>query len=250
MQDPKLEQILRGMADRNWHIHTVYSPCAASEMTIKNIVAMADRAKLQIVALVDHHHPGDTHLLTRMMSLKAMLERLPHKAIVIVGAELSAYGEGLYAEDEEANQMVDYRLYASNHYHLNGWEHPRKPSPEAYKEHTLAVLRRLIPSGRAGCIAHPFVASYLAGHVEDLFGVTRAYADRELGDLFELAKRHGVAWEVSTRHLPFDPLFARRYLRLGLEIGVDFRLGTDAHTLRDIDPRPQVEHLIEVLRAG
>ena len=77
--------------------------------------------------------------------------------------------------------------------------------------------------------------------------MTRLVGDDELAELFALARRHGVAWEISTKHLARDIPFARRYLAIGFEAGADFRMGTDAHTLCELDPRPQVERLIRML---
>lgn len=299
MFNSKIESELRAMADRNWHIHTTYSTCARPEMTPERILAAVDRLGLKSVALVDHHHPGESQLVCNLASLASDVSRRAHQAKVIIGAELSAFGIAQYAESLADIQGIAYRLYACNHYHIQGWEHPDVPStspqsgkpagrqgwplpsaprcgakgplvrqptdgdvvipmrlrdrndmaPLAYKEHSLAVLRNLIPTGRAHCIAHPFLGSYLSAYIEDDRVMTRLFSDDELAELFGLARRHGVAWEISTRHLIHDVPFARRYLSVGFAAGADFRLGTDAHALGGIDPRPQVERLIKALKA-
>ncbi|MBU4289995.1 MAG: hypothetical protein KKG09_03365 [Verrucomicrobia bacterium] len=225
-------------------------------MTPEHVLATADRLGLKSMALVDHHHPGDSHLDANLASLKSDVSRRPHRVEVILGAELSAYGIDRYAESLADIQAIDYRLYACNHYHVQsvahpeqGWEHPDHPSPLGYKEHTLAILRKLIPSGRAHCIAHPYLGCYLSAYLDDVRAMTRLITNDELAELFALARRPYVAWEISTRHLIRDVPFARRYLDVGFEAGVDFHLGTDAHALCEIDPRPQVERLIEAMKA-
>lgn len=247
MLNPDIESKLRELADWNWHIHTIYSDCADPEMTPENILAEVDRLGLQGVALVDHHHPGDGALASRLASLKADVRRRPHKTEVLVGAELSAYGIGRYAEEPAEIEAIAFRLYACNHYHLQGWELPGVRSPSGFKTHSLAVLRGLLVTGRAHCIAHPLLGIYMRPFLKDVQAVTRLVSDEELAELFNLARAHGVAWEISTKHLVRDLAFARRYLAIGLEAGADFRLGTDAHTLREIDPRPQVIRLIRML---
>ena len=256
MSAPDIESKLRVLADRNWHIHTIYSDCAAPEMTPERVLAEADRVGLRGIALVDHHHPGDAHPEVKLAGLKAVVGGCSYRAEVILGAELSAYGVDRYAETLDEIQSIDYCLYAGNHYHMQNREHPERSwelpadrSPLGFKEHTLAILRKLIPSGRAHCIAHPFLGCYLSGFLNDTRALTRLVTDDELAELFALACRHGVAWEVSTRHLVNDLPFARRYLEVGFASGADFRLGTDAHCLRDLDPRPQLDRLIQMLDA-
>ncbi|MBI3985305.1 MAG: hypothetical protein HY343_00135 [Lentisphaerae bacterium] len=249
MINPQLQTALREMSGENWHIHTVFSPCADAEMVARDIVMTADRLGLRTIVLVDHHHPGKNDALTPILFLKASLSKIAHTVNVILGAELSAYGRNRYGEDIKTNRAIEYRLYACNHYHLREWEKPRKQTPAAYAEHSLDILRELIPSGRAACIAHPLLGSYLTGMLENPRQVTQAISDKNLEDMFALSKTHRVAWEISTRHLMTDPAFAWRFLHIGFEAGVDFRLGTDAHRLRDIDPKPQVADLITALQA-
>ncbi len=241
---PGLASKLRALADRNWHVHTIFSDCAAPEMKPETILAEADRLGLQGLALVDHHHPGDAGMASHLAALAASVRRCAHRAEVLVGAELSAYGIGRYAEEPAEIGGIAFRLYACNHYHLQGWELPAERSAAAFKAHALAVLEALIPTGRAHCIAHPWLGIYLTSVLENIQALTRLVSDAELAAMFALARRHGVAWEISTKHLVRDVPFARRYLAIGFEAGADFRLGTDAHTLGELDPRPQVERLI------
>lgn len=248
MFTPTIEAELRALAGWNWHVHTCRSFCAAPEMTPESVLAEADRLGLLGIALVDHHHPGDPVMAPQLAELAAAVAKTPQRAQALVGAELSACGVDRYAEELSEIREIAFRLYAGNHYHIPGWEHPADRSPLGYKEHTLAILRRLIPSGRAHCIAHPFLGSYLSNCLEDPLAMTRLIADDELAELFGLARRHGVAWEISPKRLVKDIAFARRFLSVGFASGADFRLGTDAHCLRDINLRSQVEQLIRELK--
>lgn len=243
-----IAKALRELAAENWHVHTTYSTCAESDMTLWNILQEADRLGLRALALVDHHHPGDPDPLVVVESLKSELARLECKARVTIGIEFSAFGVGRYAATAAVERLCGYRLQAVNHYHVPAWEHPRVRSPRAYQEHMQAILRGLIASGRADCIAHPFLGCYLARYVADVREVTRSCSDDELVEMFVLARARGVAWEISTRHLVNDPAFARRFLRIGFNCGADFRLGTDAHRLCELDPRTAVEELIAALK--
>jgi histidinol phosphatase-like PHP family hydrolase len=240
-------EYLQSLAQANWHIHTIESACAADAMAPRKILAAAKRAGLDSVALVDHHHPGDGPIERKIEQVKKKPGAGRTRVNVVVGAELSAYGIEAFADTLEMNRQVRYRLYACNHYQHPKWEHPRDRSPRGYAEHILAVLRALLPTGRADCIAHPFGNRYLRGLVEDPAEVNRALSDNELHDILLLGKQNGVAWEINTQSCTYDPVFSRRYFRIGREAGVEFRLGTDAHTLEGIDPAPVLPALREAL---
>ena len=237
---------LRGLARSNLHVHTQNSLCAKEGMTMENILEEADRCGLDAIAITDHHNSADFPVLQNNADLKARADRQGARVRVLYGAELSAYGVGLYLDSPEVNRALDYRLYTCNHYHLDFWEHPEEKTPRAYVEHTLRILRQLFRSGRADCVAHPFIGRFIRCF-EDRTLVTRAITDQELGDIMALADAHGVAWELNTGALLSDPAFARRYFRMGKEVGVRFHLGTDAHRIDQIDTRPLLERLQAIL---
>lgn len=230
---------------RNYHIHTFLSRCGRKEMTLPAIVRAARAAGLKEIALTDHIHPGEIPYLRRNRGvLIPALEEIKTEVKVILGTELSAYGERKfslqYAKDSD---FPAYRLYAHNHYHMDGWEQPEDPSPAGYKEHMKRVLRHVLQSGRADCMAHPFLDRYIVREFEDVYGftpgcITRLWTDNELGDLISLGKENGVAWELNTAYFQSNPDFFRRYFHIGKEIGACFHVGTDAHTLEKIDPAP------------
>ena len=235
---------LREMACENWHIHSNLSNCANPEMTPANIVAMAEEFKLDKIAIVDHHHPRENGLLEKIEKRNAALSEIKTDVKVITGAELSAFGPGKYADDLQTNACVGFRLYACNHYHHRDWEHPETRTPDGYIQHSLDTTRQLIASGRADCIAHPLLVSYIEMYKKNPSQVTSKYLDTELTKLFELSNTHNVAWELSIGKLLGDMPFAKRFIRLGMESGVTFKMGTDAHRLYQINPKPQIEYFI------
>ena len=231
----------------NWHVHTNFSTCANAGMTVPSILASAKDSGLEGVAFVNHHHSRKHNVLSDIGQLRNEIEICQTKLKVLVGAELSAFGIGKYSDSIETNRMINYRLYACNHYHLSFWEHPATKSPKAYAEHSLAILTRLLKSQRADCIAHPFTAIYLKDKLCDHTSVTKAISDKELADILELGKNNNVAWELNAKVIPEDPQFARRYWNIGREVGVSFHFGTDAHRLSEIDPRQYVGRIKSIL---
>lgn len=251
MKSKQLLYDLSSLVRFNYHVHTNFSTCANVEMTVPNILASARDSGLEGVAFVNHHHSRKHNILSDNAQLKNEIKACQTKLKVFVGAELSAFGIGKYCDSIETNRMIDYRLYACNHYHLSFWEHPATKSPRAYAEHSMEILTCLLKSQRADCIAHPFIAEYLARYLKDKLydhtSVTKAISDKELADILELGNNNDVAWELNAKVLLKDPQFARRYWNIGREVGVSFHFGTDAHRLSEIDPRQYVGRLKSIL---
>lgn len=226
---------------QNLHIHTTFSGCAKPEMLVEAIMAEAERCGLTDIALVDHIQGDEEQKLAKNLPvLQKEVKELRTSVRVMVGAELSAYGVGLYSLKDNDSIQPEYRLYAHNHYHVKPWEHPEDPSPGSYKEHCKKVLRSVLVSGKADCIAHPFTDDYVAKFFPgDQKGVkdamTSLWTENELGDLLTLGKQHEVAFELNMSSLLSRPDFARKYFRVGKEVGAVFNIGTDAHQLHRID---------------
>jgi len=217
------------LAGANWHVHGFYSGC--EEMTLPNLVADAEAAGLHTLAVTDHHgvaaEPEDIDGF--VSALREEFKGIETNVRFLFGGELSSIAPGVFIDSLETNARMDYRLYATTHYHLGLWGQPEDRSPRGYAKHALATVRALIPTGRADCIAHPFQMDTKA---------SAAVTDRELAEVLELGKKHGVAWGINTQWVCSDPDFSRRLWGMGREIGVTFRMGTDAHERRHIDPKP------------
>ena len=220
----------------DWHVHTALSQCADRDMEIEAIVAAAAGLGLRTIALTNHHHPDedDRRLRATLAQRDEWQARGGGPVRVVVGAEFSAYGIGLYSDTPETNRLAEFRLYAPNHYHHPAWERPADTSPRGYAEHALAVIRATILSGRADCLAHPFTGDYLRGILESPLEVTRVLADEELAGVLELARTRDVAMELNAKAVIRDPDFARRFWRIGRQAGVRFLFGSDAHRPAEI----------------
>ncbi len=231
------------LARHNLHIHTRFSRCADPEMIARDIIKTAENAGLEMIALTDHNYINKQNAVAQQRyDILREIKDLETKVKVYIGAELSAYGIGKFADDIACDSSLDYRLYTINHYHQDYWEHPENKTPRGYAEHMLAIADGVIESGRVDCFAHPFMAGYIHAF-EDFKKVTRAFTDNELGDIMEKANKREIAWEINVPAATKDPEFHRRYFNIGKEVGVTFNLGTDAHKLCYIDTKQYIDRL-------
>lgn len=235
------------LVKHNLHLHTRFSGCAKPEMIAADIVKKAEECGLEMIALTDHNYPQKKNAVAQQRyEILRELEGIETPVKVLVGAELSAYGVGKFADDISCDNSLDYRLYTTNHYHQGYWEHPEIITPRAYAEHMLAIMDSVIESGRADCFAHPFMAGYIHAF-EDSHDVTRAFTDNEIGDIMEKANNHEIAWELNVPAVLGDPEFFHRYFQIGKEVGVVFNIGTDGHRLDRVDSKQFAGQFKEIL---
>ncbi len=235
------------LVKHNLHLHTRFSGCAKPEMIAADIVKKAEECGLEMIALTDHNYPQKKNAVAQQRyEILRELEDIETPVKVLVGAELSTYGVGKFADDISCDNSLDYRLYTTNHYHQGYWEHPEIITPRAYAEHMLAIMDSVIESGRADCFAHPFMAGYIHAF-EDSHDVTRAFTDNEIGDIMEKANNHEIAWELNVPAVLGDPEFFHRYFQIGKEVGVVFNIGTDGHRLDRVDSKQFAGQFKEIL---
>ena len=69
----------------------------------------------------------------------------------------------------------------------------------------------------------------------------------ELAGILELGKNNNVAWELNTKAIFIDPIFAKRLWNIGREVGVSFVVVTDAHQLFDMEEPKTIELKISTI---
>lgn len=233
---------------QNLHIHTRFSNCAKPEMELRDIVMTAERSSLETIAVTDHVSPfkeDEDEFRNALKTLRETAKTIDSPVKLLIGAEFSAYGTNNFSYANNDIE-VDYRLWAQNHYHAGGWIQPEDRSPVGYKNHIIETLTNLIKSGRADCIAHPFHDTYLTNSTALNVGfergsVLKCFSDNEIGELLELGKHYETAFELNLNAMEDHPEFCRRMYNLGREIGTQFNIGTDAHSLDRIDTKQFIE---------
>ncbi len=237
---------------QNLHIHSTFSGCAKPEMKLHDIVHTAQLNGLEAIAITDHVQANsETEFRTSLSILKEQAKTIESPVRVLIGAELSAYGVNNFNYPQNDIEL-DYRLWAHNHYHVSTWIQPEDTSVTGYKKHMIETLTNLIKSDRADCIAHPFHDTYLTNSKRLNVGFERGsvpncFTDNEIGELLELGKKHETAFEINLNAMVDYPEFCRRMYNLGKEIGTQFNIGTDAHSLDRIDTRQFIERTKKIL---
>lgn len=239
------------LAKQNLHIHSAFSRCANPEMEFDAIIKAAEKAGLETIAITDHVLIENDDFRRNIADLKTKAAEADTKIKVLVGAELSAYGINKFTFQNEKPDL-DYRLWAQNHYHVAGWEHPEDKSPMGYKNNMISVLTALIESDRADCIAHPFHDEYLVGMSNGPVSFERGsvpdcFTENEIGDLFKKAQMHETAFELNLNVIPHFPKFYRMMYNIGRETGVIFNVGTDAHKLINISTQNSIGEIKKIL---
>ena len=231
----------------NLHVHTFCSRCGRADMHMPLILAEADRAGLEMIAICDHSHYAELSevAVAQARMHKRIADKIPHKVKVLYGAELSHPNLGVFYDTDEANDALDYRLYASNHFQIDGFVHPEDKSIRGYAEFILAKARELILSGRADCIAHPLTGMRVPVCTQPEVGAMMT--DNEIGEICELSAKTHVALEINRASIHADPELTRRMWNLGREVGTFFHYGSDAHGIDAVDSIAQLDELTAVL---
>lgn len=234
----------------NMHTHSVFSKCSKPEMVFEDMVRAAEKFGLETLAITDHSDLRDEiNSVGNYRKLKKRLAKMDTDVRVIIGAEMSAYGVGKFAEPYRIDKEIEFCNYSCVHYHLDYWEQPKDRSPRGYAEHMLAVLSALFDTDRADAIAHPFspckMKFFTKSENETMLA---SVTDNELFDIMKKGEDAGCAWELHKSSVLCYPDFYRRFFYVGKEAGVHFTVGTDAHHLKDIDTSDFAQSLKEILR--
>ena len=234
----------------NMHTHSVFSKCSKPEMVFEDMIKAAESFGLQTLAITDHSDLYDEiNSVKNFRTLKKRLEKIDTNVRVIVGAEMSAYGVGKFAEPYRIDKEIDFCNYSCVHYHLDFWHQPKDRSPKGYAQHMIEVMEALFETDRADSIAHPFspckMKFFNNAEKEEMLSLI---TDTQLGDIMQKGENAGCAWELHKSSCLCFPEFYKRFFYVGKEVGVHFSVGTDAHHLKDIDTSDFAESLKSIIK--
>jgi len=221
----------------DWHIHTVFSPCAHWTMDFSGIVAAAMDAGLTGVGLADH--PFRSGLAEHHESIDAFRKKMFAPLLIFIGAELEVAGPGRLVIDPASLPMADYIIASPSHYDVFEDEPVEDMSDAAqWADRIVADFANVVGTG-ADIIAHPFYVCPL------IFDEPKGVGFPSIGDVLHLIDRvrlrralndlaeQGVALEISRRALSHPALqcFLEGVYLEFKDMGGKFSLGSDAHSL-------------------
>ena len=252
--------------DYDFHIHTIYSGHAASDMFVGNIIQNAADKELSHIAIVEHvpdistfpsPEEGWYQLKNQRHQLDAIIEEIClHRddypnLDVLTGAEIDAdpfKRDGrLMLENLEGLDIV----LAATHAFPGGeafWFDTAKLSDEdknTFFNEWLAWSAQTACNPAVQVFAHPG-AFLAANHIIPSF---RDEFLKKFEPLLETFRRENVAFELNelTTH-KIEHVYAESYkdlVRLAKEKGVKFSIGSDAHSIAPIGVFNWVLELIE-----
>ncbi|MGI6713585.1 MAG: PHP domain-containing protein [Bacilli bacterium] len=241
--------MLRG----DFHVHTNISPCAQEEATVENFLAECQKAKLTAIGFSNHLWDQEAKpigaeewysncTLSKVLTLKNQLPKEKNGVRIYFGCETDIHADGTIALTQEHAKCFDYVLIAMSHYHIPltvgnvDINNAQVMKPIAMKRFVLACNADFeVPT----CICHPFLPCGVKNIEEHL----RHFSDEDYLKCFSLAKKKGVAIELSSafidrrpsKYAHFDESgFVFEYVRLmkaAQRSGVKIQLGSDAHSL-------------------
>ena len=204
--------------DQDYHVHCNYNDHSAPDLTIKNVIAHAEKIGLRSIALTEHVRRTSDWVPRYLAEIKAETAGANgNKLKVIPGFEAKILRNGSIDCDEECSK--NYFIVASFHTVFGN------------KREWIDALNNAIQNPDVNVIGH------LAP--EPTFDLN----DNELSDL--------ASWIFSNRKLiELNAKYHRppaRWLLKFKEHGVRFHLGSDAHSLEQIGNFSKIHDLIAIV---
>lgn len=197
------------------HIHCNYNDHSDQNLTIPNVIKRAEELKLGRIAITEHVRKSSDWTCMYMKELEKYSKN--SSVDILKGFEAKILSNGdIDCPDEYLSQ--DFFIIASFHtkYDKNQWS---SSLVEAIKNPYVRVIGHLAP--------------------ETTFGVE----DDEVRRIGNLVYDHNKVIEINAKYVR-PPT---RFIEIFKEIGVNFHVGSDAHSLKEIGDFNRIKHLINLI---
>ena len=199
----------------DYHIHTNYNDHSTSNLTVKNVVMEAERKGLEIIAITEHVRETSKWIPSYLMDISNYIQKTNVK--VIPGFEAKILSDGNIDCREEIAK--DYFIIASFHtkYH-------DKPI-------WINALTKAIENKYVNVIGHL--------SPESSFQID----SKEIEEFAELLIEHGKIVELNAKY----QMPPESWIKIFMQRGVKFHLGSDAHSLNEIGNYESIIKLIKLI---
>ena len=205
--------------DKDYHVHCNYNDHSASDLTIKNIIARAEKIGLKVIALTEHVRRTSDWVPRYLDEIRVETAAArSDKLKVIPGFEAKILKDGSIDCCEEYSK--DYFIVASFHTMFED------------KRIWIEALKRALHNPDVDVIGH------LAP--EPTFDLN----DDELSELASVIFSNDKIIELNAKYHRPPPKWILKFK----EQNVKFHLGSDAHSLQEIGNFSRISDLIDIVQ--
>lgn len=226
----------------DFHVHTIFSPCASSEMNLEDIIDTQIKREVKYMGITDHVMMGTD--LSILQQTRDKIAQINPKIQVFVGCEVDIISDGHDLVSKQVLDSVDYVSVAANHFQMSYVEKPASSSIKDVGEHFLKMFRYACSLKYVDVIVHPMTV------MMNMFDPSclDILQDDDISEALNLAKENNIAIEISPRALYPEQLYFRvRFYELCKKAGLKFSIGSDAHRLETLAPGNLLNDLIKRL---
>ncbi len=226
-----VERSLLGHVDL--HVHTIHSNCGKAGMNPGAVARIYESKGYQAIGFTDHYDPVLTP--EKIRQTKEELAECDVDIRVLVGTEACVYLPGWPRQElrKYRSRHLDFCILAPSHRPAGAesLQFSRLPL-EVQVSRVMDSFIEAVGCDFADAVAHPF--AYEPSQIPAREEVLDSLPQDDLGWALEVARRNGIAMELSPRVLRLPESFLSRFMRLCRDIGVSFSIGGDVHALASI----------------
>ncbi len=197
------------------HIHCNYNDHSDFDLTASNIIRVAEEKKLTRIAITEHVRKSSDWTEKYLEDVNSQIPKSRVK--ILLGFEAKILQDGEIDCPEE---------YLCKNYFIIASFHTKYPKEQWY-------------SSLIEAIKNPFVN--VIGHLAPEVGFS--LTDSEIEKLGNLLIEHHKIVEINSKYVR-PPI---QFINIFKSQGVNFHLGSDAHSLKDIGDFNRINHLINLI---
>ena len=203
------------------HIHTIYTD---GSNTISEILQEAMLKNMETIAITDHVWKTSTYLDQYFSEIKTKRESIALKVLAGIEAKIININGDIDATSDiiDESEIVLGSLHSIPTDKDYAFLDPNKSEDDEVINNSFEALINLIESKRADVIAHPTASLKKYGYKD--------FYTWQIEEIASKAAKYDVAIEINVKY----KVPSLKFIKICVNRGVPFSLGSDAHTLKEI----------------